>query len=402
MGALLFLFLTVAFALRLPVRKLENTPEQGALRVQLANERLDGTRPLRRVPKFDALARQLGATGTPIEPMENYYDEVWIGEVFVGTPSQGPFNVVLDTGSANFWIPSSVCQDKGCINKTKYDHTKSSTFRSANGQFFIPYGTGHVSGNLSYDTATLAGVNVTNDEFGEATGMAEFFEEYPIDGILGLAFDLITIPEGIPTVFDNMWSQGLLDANLFSVYLSDHEYTNESNIIFGGIDSKYVVPGSQWTYSLVKEPSYWAIRMGPTKVNGKITYNCPEPDGGCPVVVDTGTSIIGGPENEIQPMIDAIGTVNADCSNVNSLPNISFTIEGKDFVVPPQIYVIYETTDKGTTCLLGLEGLKAIEVGPLWILGDPFLRAYYSVYDKSTNPPRVGFAPAVQPDTQRY
>ena len=36
--------------------------------------------------------------GISPEPMHNYYDEIWLGNITVGTPAQGPFSVVLDSG----------------------------------------------------------------------------------------------------------------------------------------------------------------------------------------------------------------------------------------------------------------------------------------------------------------
>lgn len=60
----------------------------------------------------------------------------------------------------------------------------------------------------------------------------------------------------------------------------------------------------------------------------------------CAAVVDTGTSVIAGPNPVINKLIAAIGKVEKDCSNVDSLPTLSFTIKGKAMPLPPQIYVI--------------------------------------------------------------
>merc|ERR1712076_322417 len=93
-------------------------------------------------------------------------------------------------------------------------------------------------------------------------------------------------------------------------------------------------------------------------------------------------------------LIPKIGKVNEDCSNVNSLPTISFSLSGKDFDLGPDFYVLRMKDDSGKEqCQLGIEGVNAGV--PIWILGDPFLRKYYTVWDAEAN--RVGFATAKQP-----
>lgn len=50
-------------------------------------------------------------------------------------------------------------------------------------------------------------------------GLSETFEYFEFDGILGLAFPSIA-SSGATPVFDNMMNEGLVNQDLFSVYLS--------------------------------------------------------------------------------------------------------------------------------------------------------------------------------------
>lgn len=107
------------------------------------------------------------------------------------------------------------------------------------------------------------------------------------------------------------------------------------------------------------------------------------------MVVDTGTSILAGPIGPMNAIIAKIGNVTQDCSNVHTLPTISFEFGGKAFDLEPEFYVIRAGDGKGNfECQLGMQGMNAGV--PIWILGDPFLRKYYTVWDAEES--RVGFA----------
>lgn len=79
-----------------------------------------------------------------------------------------------------------------------------------------------------------------------------------------------------------------------------------------------------------------------------------------------------------------------NCSHVHKLPTISFTFGGRDFELGPDFYMIAAADHSGKEqCHVGIQSLGE---GAPWILGDPFLRKYYTIWDAEQH--RVGFATA--------
>merc|ERR1712070_884482 len=190
---------------------------------------------------------------------------------------------------------------------------------------------------------------------------------------------------------DQLVAQGLIEHNIFSFYLASNESTG-STLVLGGTDEQYYTGDFTYIKTAIAAHllPYWLISASSMKVGGKEAVKCNFLTG-CYMVVDTGTSVLAGPPSDVNELIAPIGNVSADCSNVHTLPDITFTFDGHDFVLEPSFYVIRAKDDKGVEqCQLGIEGVNAGV--PIWILGDPFLRKYYTVWDSEEK--RVGFAVA--------
>uniref|UniRef100_A0A670J1E4 Peptidase A1 domain-containing protein n=1 Tax=Podarcis muralis TaxID=64176 RepID=A0A670J1E4_PODMU len=258
----------------------------------------------------------------------------YYGTIYIGTPPQ-PFKVLFDTGSSPLWVPSISCKDKAYSKHHRFDPRKSSTFHGTGQPFSIKYGKGSVEVILGRDTVK------------------------------------------------------------HTIYLCFRK-TDGSMVIFGGIDQSYFTGRINWIPVIYKYQ--WRIAVDSILVNSK-KIACRD---GCQAVLDTGTSLLLGPKSEINQIQQAIGKVRLtfhsfNCRNLRKMPNVVFVINGIQYPLTPQAYTrkAYDRTGILSTCHnnAGSNSLGQIRNYDHLILGDMFLREYYSVFDRGNN--QVGLAKAV-------
>jgi len=315
-------------------------------------------------------------------PVSNFLNAQYFSDITIGTPPQ-EFKVVLDTGSSNLWVPSSECGSIACYLHTKYDSSSSSTYKKNGSSFEIRYGSGELSGFVSQDTMTIGDLKIKDQVFAEATeepGLAFAFGRF--DGILGLGYDTISV-NGIVPPFYEMINQGLLDEPVFAFYLGDTaDGDGESEAIFGGINKDHYT--GKLTEIPLRRKAYWEVDLD------AITFgdSTAELDN-TGVILDTGTSLIALPTTLAELLNKEIGAKKGyngqytiECDKRDSLPDASFTLSGYNFTIGPYDYIL----EVQGSCISSFMGMDIPEpAGPLAILGDAFLRKWYSVYDLGKN-----------------
>lgn len=332
----------------------------------------------------------------PAENLTNFMDAQYFGVISIGTPPQ-EFTVLFDTGSSNLWVPSIHCcfLDLACWIHHRYNSKNSSSYKPNGTTFSIQYGRGSLKGFFSQDTVTLAGLAVENQLFGEAVKQpGVVFAVARFDGVLGMAYPILSVGK-VPPLFDSIMAAKLLKQNIFSFYINrDPKAAVGGELTLGGFDQQYF--DGDLHYLNVTRKAYWQIKMDKVMLGDSLTL-CKS---GCEAIVDTGTSMITGPSQEIQALNRAIGAIPLimgeywiNCDQIPFLPIVSFTLGGKTFNLTGQDYVFKSTLQLGMSVCLS--GFMAMDIpppaGPLWILGDVFLGRFYTVFDRDAD--RVGFAP---------
>lgn len=338
-------------------------------------------------------AHHVGATSGKTESVviKDFSNAQYYGTVKIGTPGTD-FLVIFDTGSSNLWVPQVHCHNCGYwfINggKTKYDSSKSSTFVRDGSDFHIQYGSGDVQGIFSVDTVTLANdITITNQKFAEvqnAGGLGIGYMLGKFDGILGLGFEGLSLGDAT-TVFKNAIDQGQASQPVFAFYLGDNK---DGELTFGGYDDDKFTGDIHWINLSI--PGYWQIDIDSVSIG---EYTSASTSG----IVDSGTSLITGPSRIVHTIASKIGATpnvmgeyTIDCETVSSLPELEFNIGGKSYAVPGKDLVIQSQG----TCMFAMMGMDIPKQNnpnaPDWILGDVFMRLYYTIFDYENE--RVGLA----------
>lgn len=316
-------------------------------------------------------------------------------------------------------------------------------------QITVSFGTGEVTGIFIRDTvcphengsdASALQASGSEQQVGcmplrmiAATDMSEEpFRTFEFDGVLGMGLPGLSQAAEfnfLNVMAENLRNSGSRTPNLFSVFLAEDEH-QESAITLGGYAGDRLEGELAWNPVLDPDLGHWMVRVKSVSIDGRKIAFCEEGD--CRAVVDTGTSLLAVPtlafpeiyellRHEAHPVQECRGagpTLGIELDNFkveltprdyarveNQLPD---GIEGSPLPMtpadglvrfpelPPDFPFNISSTDVEQEVQMCKPMLMSMElpapIGPkLFVLGEPVLRKYYTVYDSTKSSPRIGF-----------
>jgi len=165
-------------------------------------------------------------------------------------------------------------------------------------------------------------VTVQKQVFAEVTGEPGIaFLAAGFDGVLGLAFDSISVDHATP-VWYNLLAQKLVPAPIFAFYLNRQNtgVGQGGELVLGGTDSSHYT--GSFTYVPLTNKTYWEFGVTSMSVAGQTVCS------NCRAIADSGTSLIVGPTKAvdvIQKLIGASSIYTGECQ-------LLIDVEGKQII----------------------------------------------------------------------
>lgn len=383
--------------LQIPLRRRAVTPRGlGIKHYAAAAERL-------RAKYAPHMTKRANVANIPVTDQDS--DSSYFGTISIGTPGQS-LNVILDTGSADLWVATTQCRTCSPGTPT-FDETKSSTLRTASGQSLVDihYGSGEVSGNLVEDSVSMGGFTVNPQILVAVDQTSQQLLQGTASGIMGLAFQAIASTQAVPfwqALINNNQLQAPEMAFALARLVDQNNAPEEApggTFTLGGTNSSLFTGDIEFLNLASSQPSFWLLSMKSLTVGGK---NIPISGNDALSAIDTGTTLIGGPTDEVQAFWQAVpdsapvpgmeGFFSFPCkTNLD----VSISFGGKSWPISSADMNLGAVEDGSDQCVGGIFDLSqgssiGAGSGPSWVVGDTFLKNVYSVFRAS--PPSVGFA----------
>eukprot|EP00747_Dinoflagellata_sp_TGD_P211467 gnl/TRDRNA2_/TRDRNA2_84708_c0_seq1.p1 gnl/TRDRNA2_/TRDRNA2_84708_c0~~gnl/TRDRNA2_/TRDRNA2_84708_c0_seq1.p1 ORF type:complete len:572 (+),score=105.35 gnl/TRDRNA2_/TRDRNA2_84708_c0_seq1:251-1966(+) len=201
-------------------------------------------------------------------------------------------------------------------------------------QVTIGFGTGTVTGEFVREKVCL-GQGKDGTDRGhcvEASMVAAIemstqpFKNFGFDGIMGLGLSSLALAPEF-SFFDVLTKGGSISSPTFGVFLTEGDEGEESEIAIGGHNRDRIMEELTWSPVAMADLGYWQVEITAFRVNGVAMDFCN--DGSCRGVVDTGTSHLGIPAPYDAQVSNDLTQPAGDLTDCRDVPGATIELELK-------------------------------------------------------------------------
>mmetsp|Transcript_76615 Transcript_76615/g.232229 ORF Transcript_76615/g.232229 Transcript_76615/m.232229 type:complete len:510 (+) Transcript_76615:72-1601(+) len=356
-----------------------------------------------------ALGSLRSADGGDSVPISDFENAQFFGPIKIGGQD---FKVIFDTGSGHLLVPAATCDSSACDHHQRFWENKSSTAipiawadeplkravdDTDRDTQVINFAMGDCVGQYTRDRVCLGNACAVADFIGMTEESDNPFKGAEWDGVLGLGQSLVDAEEF--NIFSVLAKNATphLHRPVFAVYLG-RQIADEAEITFGDYYESRMASALTWVN--VSQEGFWQFQFADILVDGRPTGLCKKyGKRQCQAVLDTGSSLMMGPEADVGQLISLLHFANnteANCTNTSAFPKLGFMIQGVAMEMEPDDYMDRAHSPSSPagvdSCWAHFMPIGDMGRGPIFVLGMPFMRAFYTVYDMQVK--RIGIARA--------
>ena len=359
-----------------------------------------------------------------------------MGTVYIGSPESQPATVVFDTGSEYLAVTSALCDDNtsGNFKFKKYDpqsssfverdqknqrcktqaydmHKSDSNKILSKASSKLTYGSAKLQGFIWEDYTCIQPLKLSSQSTVDMKlqlkqnkcALFQFLALYKSqglgkksDGILGLSPHKDTSKKKLHYLW-SLKDNGIIDHAMVSFSVTSKEMGETPYALFGGYNSTQIVGGASGLKTFKNYPNWlgtWALE-GQGMYYGATPMQKPGEDTSYPAIIDTGSSQLSIPPDVFEkirtewsksiPDLDCTSDptfchAKQNCDTLaKNLKPVGFQMSDYVFEINPQQYLYKANENK---CYFVIHQCKLPGKNKnLYLIGDAFLRHFYSVYD---------------------
>jgi len=358
--------------------------------------------------------------------LRNMGETQYVADITVGGQA---LNGIIDTGSFELLVFSTSCTTCGVANT--YDSLKSQNYKPGLLQSVISFGSGDLYAVDGFDSVSVGPLTAENQSVWQVNrAEMSLLDHADFNAIVGVgppdtpkieawtaaALSVANVAvssrpigelthEAVDSVNIALYVSGKqtllqsFNVTIFSVCLG-RQPKSDGFFVWNDLDPK--LHSVAFQELPVIAPLEWSVNL----TNAHMEY----PEGsreepfhlgcsdGCNAIVDSGTSLLVVPTLVAQRLMEMLHAFDYDCGRVDQMPHLHFNLGGHAFSLPPEAYIgeVIGVVPKPlrswfrdgglpftaeVKCnLLVMSGDEATKQGPMWILGMPFFRYYYTTF----------------------